>query len=95
VTAIVVSFPKERIYRTRQDQIEMRKACQYMRRKNPKMAPRDVWDGAATAMAIKDNWEKMRTRAANPTPLDERVSQLAARLLKVMAPAEMPPDGAA
>ncbi|WP_206861292.1 hypothetical protein [Lysobacter changpingensis] len=50
MTAIVVSFPPERIYRNRQEQTEMRKACQFIRRKFPNMAPRDVWDSAATGI---------------------------------------------
>lgn len=95
MTAIVVSFPPERIYRNRQEQTEMRKACQFIRRKFPDMAPRDVWDSAATGMAIKTDWEKMRNRPANPTPLDDRARQLASRLVKAMAPEKFHPDGAA
>ena len=58
--APVLAFPRDRIFRDRQAQIEMRKGCQLIRRKYPKMPPRDVWDGAATGMAIKASWDKRR-----------------------------------
>lgn len=58
--APVLAFPRDRIFRDRQAQIEMRKGCQLIRRRNPKMAPSVVWEGAVIGMAIKAGWDQRR-----------------------------------
>jgi len=58
--APVLPFPPNRIFRDRQTQIEIRKGCQLIRRKNPKMPPSVVWEGAVIGMAIKAGWDQRR-----------------------------------
>lgn len=102
----VSAFPRDRIFRDRQAQIEMRKGYQLIRRNHPTMSPRDAWNGAATGMAIKAGWDRMRERAqegeVRRTGLsEERLEELARRLaarsleLRELHGLDQPPPSAA
>lgn len=58
MTALVISFPQERIVRDRQAQIAMRKGFQFLRRRYPKKTPAEWWEGAACGIAIKAAWDQ-------------------------------------
>lgn len=78
MTAIVVSFPQERVFRTRPEQTEMREACRAVRRHFPKLDAASVWDRAVSGLWLKRSMERARsnaiTDAAESSEICDRLS---------------------
>lgn len=96
MTAIVVSFPRERIFRTRQDQIEMRRSFQTCRRLYPKKTPSEWWELAELGVQLREIFSDLPKSSELPKPPPQSMvdQDLSKRMVAVIT-GDQPPKGAA